>query len=129
MRYILVDQQRKENAKAYIDSLGNGEWCVEIKPYRRKRTQAQNNTLWMWCRVIGNELGIGEKELHEQLKIKILGVEKKQVLGQTLILPKSSADLTPREMADFLDAVDQFAKELDINLPYPDDLKFIMDKD
>ena len=124
MKFILIDEVRRNNA---IDHLQNIDITkpieVFIRPYKKNRTRAQNSTIWMWYEVIGDYLGMSSEDLHELMKVRVLGIEEKTINGELIRTPKSSAKLSTREMADFMTAIEVLAIEFGLKLPYPDDYK------
>ena len=129
MKYILRDKQRRENCKDYIDKLDDKIYEVFIKLYKKNRSVAQNNTYWMWLADMSPDIGYTTKELHEVLKVRILGVDRRVVDGVELVIPKSTTELDTKEMAEYLTKVEILAATLGIKLRQPDDYKYIMHKE
>jgi len=127
MFFILSTKEKRAECAKYIAHLrGNPVQCVDIKNYKRIRSTAQNRTMWMWYNIISEETGQDPDDIHEEMKVRVLGVEKRIVHGQALIMPKSSAKLSTKEMAEFLRAIEELATELSIVLPKPDDYQFAL---
>ncbi len=127
MLFILKDKDRIKAAADYILKMNEYEgYCVEVGPYKRNRSNRQNKTLWMWYHVISKHTGITEDDLHEEMKVRVLGVEEKTYGGKLYHIPKSTTGLTTKEMAEFMLAVQTLAASLNIELPNPDDMNFIM---
>ena len=104
-----------------VSSLTSSPVCtVEIKPYKKNRSKDQNRLMWMWYSVIADYTGYHEEELHDQMKIKVLGLETIYVDGKPYTIPTSTKTLTVDQMTKFLDAIMALAAELNINLPMPD---------
>ena len=99
---------------------------VEVKPYKKTRSTAQNRLMWMWYGVIAEHCGNTPDDLHEQMKVRVLGLDKKVILGHAIIQPKSTKDLTIDEMTHFLEAIEALAVELGVVLPIPDDTGYAM---
>lgn len=126
-KFILIDEQRRENAIAYIKGIDIGVPVeVNIKPYKKNRTNSQNSVLWMWYKPLGNHLGYTSEQLHEVLKIRFLGIDEKTIDGELIRIPKSTTKLKTKEMAEFLTKVEILARSLNVTLPYPDDYKYAM---
>lgn len=128
MLFLIKDDQSKARAIEHINSVQVYEgMCVEVKAYKKHRSSAQNRLMWSWYTVIGKDVGQDPEDLHEEMKVRVLGVEYKMVSGQHLIVPKSSAKLSTRQMTEFLHSIEVLAMELNIKLPYPDDYNYIVD--
>lgn len=126
MKYILIDKQRRENCKEFIDKLDNKTYEVHIKEHKKNRTKSQNDTYWMWLADIASHFGYTEEELHETLKVRFLGVDEYIVDGVTLRKPKSTTKLKTKEMAEYMLKVEMLARQNDIRLRIPDDYKYAM---
>lgn len=127
MLFLLKAKERIKAAADYILKMNEYEgYCVEIGPYKRNRSTRQNKTMWMWYHVISKDTGIDPEDLHNEMKIKILGVEEKTYSGATYLMPKSTTGLSTTDMNKFLEAIQLLAVSLNIELPMPDDMKFIM---
>lgn len=124
--FFIIDsvEKRREAAQTVARLLSKPTYCVEIKPYRRNRSQAQNRTMWMWYVVLAEHIGCEPEDVHDQMKVTILGVERKVVAGQALIMPKSTTDLDVEAMGRFMDAIQALADDLEVKLPMPDDLHY-----
>ncbi len=130
MQYILIDRQRKENCINYISSLTDyDKYEVVIKPYKKNRSTSQNRTMWMWYNELSKHTGHTPEELHEQMKVSVLGVDRRVVHGQALIIPKSTTGLSTKDMSEFMRAIEELARELQVRLPIPDDYKYAMGRE
>lgn len=127
MKFILIDEQRRSNAIAFLNKLDiKKTYQVFIKPYKKNRTVSQNNTYWMWLSDIAPVFGYTENELHEILKVRFLGVVKYMVDGVELVKPISTKTLKTKEMAEFLIKVEVLARQNEIKIRIPDDYKYAM---
>jgi hypothetical protein len=126
--FILRDEARRQNAIEFIRqmNIAHKPFSVEIKEYRKNRSNSQNRLLWSWYRILSKDTGHTEKELHEEFKVRFLGVEERIVYDQRLIMPKSSADLKVEEFTRFLEGVEMVAERMGIKLPIPDDYRYAM---
>lgn len=112
---------------------------VDIKEYRKNRTNSQNRLMWKWYGIIGDHVGMKPEEIHECMKARVLGVEeytlprfflgKDQGVPRKLLRPKSSTALNTKEMSEFMNAIEVLARSLDIVLPYPDDYNYAMGRE
>lgn len=127
MKYIIQDDERRQNAIDHIKLLNLTDPVeVHIKPYKKNRTKSQNDLIWMYYKVIGDFMGMTSEDLHELMKVRILGVDEKTVDGQLIRTPKSSTKLSTKDMMDFISAIEMLAVELGLELPRPDDYKYAM---
>lgn len=139
MLYLLIDEQRRQNCMAEISGLDLKRIkSVEIKEYRKNRSDAQNRTMWMWLHAIEAHLDtpdITAEDLHETFKQRFLGLEEKKVtfayngmvVRELMVRPKSTKTLTVQEMTLYLRKIEHLAAEMSIALPYPDDFKYAME--
>jgi hypothetical protein len=127
MLYIIDSEQRRKEVAGIVSRLlGSPVHSVEIKPYKRNRSLAQNRAMWMWYGVLADHLGCEAEDIHEQMKVKVLGVERKMVAGQVLIMPKSTTTLDVEGMSRFMEAIQALAADLEVVLPLPDDFRCAM---
>jgi hypothetical protein len=125
MRYNLIDESRRQNCIDFIKSLDlKNPIEVLINVAKRKRTNNQNSTLWLWYNKIAEHTGYNEEELHEIFKAEFIGYDVFYFNGLPCIKPKSTTKLTVKGMTAFLARVDFIAQWLGVQLPYPDDLRF-----
>ena len=97
------------------------EWRVEIKENTKKRSNNANNLYWKWLSIIGDDLGYKPQELHESLKYKFLGTEKRTtIFGQEYEVVKSTTSLNTKEFSDYMERVQALALMYDLKLPQPD---------
>ncbi len=122
MRFYLIDESRRQNAMDFIKSLDlKNPIEVLINIAKRKRTNVQNNLLWLWYSYIVDHTGYTDEELHEIFKAEFIGYDIFYFQGMPFIKPKSTTKLTVKGMSAFLNRVDCVAQFLEIKLPYPDD--------
>lgn len=127
MRYILIDEQRRQNAIRELQELDISKpMQVDIKPYKKSRTNAQNNLMWMWYPPIAEYTGYTEEELHEIFKEEFIGYNVFMRDGKLYIRPKSSTKLDTKAMTIFLNKVEAIARFLEVRLRYPDDFNLAM---
>lgn len=99
---------------------------MEIRPYKPKRSEAQNRLMWKWIDCIADTLGYRSEELHFQLKEKWLGsVEVKGPFGVSK-MPRSTTDLTTKEFSEHLVKIEALARELNIALPLSDERDYAL---
>ena len=87
------------------------------------RSGAQNKLLWMWNKIIGDEIGHNKDDMHDKLVRKLLGeVEYTDFDGNITTRAIETKTLKVAEMKDYLEEVDRFVGEYGIVLPRPEDL-------
>lgn len=100
-------------------------WQVEIKPYKKDRSLAQNKLMWKFFGIIGNEIGYDPQDCHDVICQKLLGTEHKTVMGEAIIVIKGTKKLKVKEFSNFIEAIIRFSiTDLGIHLPTNDDLYF-----
>ena len=91
---------------------------VAIKPHKRKRSDEQNRRLWSIYRVIGDELGYTDDEIHALMVYKHLGMLTKEIAGQTIEYLPSTTKLNTSEMSEYQERIERWAGTMNIRLPY-----------
>lgn len=115
MKYVLRNETVIENCIAEIrQSLGK---TVEIKD--TKRSNQQNALMWMLITAIAKETGYTPDALHETLKVRWLGVNKRIVEGIELVEANSTTKLTKPQFGEYIDKIYALGAELNIQLPDP----------
>jgi hypothetical protein len=100
-------------------------WQIDIKPYKKNRTLAQNNLMWLWLTCIGSEIGYTENEMYDIMVDKFLPDETIEYGGKQIKKNKSTSRLKVKEFTVFLEHVDRWAvSEMGIILPCPADIYF-----
>jgi len=128
MHYLLIDEQRKQNAIDHINKLGTGEtWEVVIREYKKKRSLSQNNLYWLWLPYLASHFGYADDEMHDELKYAFIGEEVyTNRKGVTRTRPQSTTKLKVKEMAEYLTKIEILAGNNDIKLPMPHDYRYAM---
>ena len=139
-RIIIRDSSTKAVACTQINiQPEDGTREIIIRDYRKNRTLAQNNLMWMWLTQIANfireEYGsvmleeMGSVPTPEDLKDYF----QRQLLGfKTYAMPgnedyadrvRGTSDLNTAEFTEFLNRIDVYAgSELGLKLPHPEDI-------
>lgn len=105
---------------------------VKIEPYKKNRSLAQNNLMWMWlteiAKFLNNEHGIKAKP--EDLKVEFQG----RWLGYKTCVHSSggyfdkligTSELTTPMFTEFLNQMEIYANsELGMQLPHPEDMYY-----
>ena len=119
MIFVTVNDDVKQRAIEHIQGL-DGVWDIEITKHRKSRSVSQNRLMWMWLNIISQETGNDADDLHELLKIKFLGTEKKVFLGTDIERAKSTTKLNTIEFTNYLDKIETLANSIGITLPHPE---------
>lgn len=144
MNNFVIDHKGNPNALAVIKNVcrfihelpKNKKWEIVIKPYRFKRTLAQNSYLWgVVYKIIEEEEGgyflhegtepilragkiSGKEFIHEYFKQEYLAVGK---IGDTAIT-RSTTDLSTAEFTEYVEKIMRFASTtLGIYIPTPEE--------
>lgn len=123
---IIHSQDDKNKALNRISMLVMDKpWQVEIKPYKKNRSLAQNKLYWKWITCIGDEIGYTSDELHAIMADKFLLDEIIEYGGKEIRKDKSTSRLTTKQFTEYLEKIDRFASaELGIVLPSPEDIYY-----
>ena len=92
---------------AHLDC-SNQLWQVTIRPYKTKRSNAQNARYWAFLTAFGNHLGYTSEEVHELCKYKFLR-EYVTVNGEEMIKLKSTPKTNTKEFAEYCEACERWA--------------------
>ncbi len=123
---IIRSQEDKNKALNRISMLAMDKpWQVDIKPYKKNRSLAQNNLYRMWVEVIAEGLGYTHDEMHAILSNMFGEKETVEFNGDIVEVIKSTTKLTTKEFTDRLEKVDRWAAgEMGIVLPSPEDIYY-----
>lgn len=100
---------------------------IKIKRWAEKRTNAQNRFLWLYYRIISDELSGGEtppEYYHEYFKRVYVDAQMINVMGKTIRIPGSTTELTKYQFSQLLLKI-----ETETGVPIPDPKLFGHDKD
>lgn len=115
-----------------ISAMPGKELKVEIKAYRKTRTDAQNHALFgVAYPALEEATGYTKDELHEAFCRRFFGTVSLEVIGQAIIRPRRTTttnengerDVIPRgEFSDFYAMVQMVGAEIGVSVPSPDPL-------
>ena len=115
-RYKVTSEEELEHLRKQIGELDLSQaWEVEVKPFAFNRSVQQNRRYWKLIQELGLYLGYAEGEMHELMKYKFLSY-KQDMLGDEMVVIKSSSKLSIKEFVDYLSKVEHFAPDLGFNL-------------
>ena len=121
---IIKSQEDKNKALNRISMLAiDKPWQMELKPYKKNRSVAQNKLYWKWITCVGDEIGYESDELHAIMADKFLPNEIVEYGGKEIKKDKSTSRLNTKEFTIYLEQIDRWAvTEMGIVLPGPSDL-------
>ena len=123
---IIRDDYTRRLAIEQLERLDlKGPILMTVKPYKEKRSTAQNSLYWLWLGIIGADLGNNKDEIHAVMAHKFLAPEIKEIMGEQIEIIKSTTKLNIHEFTEYLNQIEIFASGfLNIILPRPEDMYF-----
>lgn len=128
-QFIVSDKDSAYKLTRFIEVSLPAKLRVTVEPYRARRRVAQNNLWWLWISILARHLkeSTGEiwakDDLHEALKVKLLGQRAIELGGEVVSVTRSTAALTVVEFSDLLNDLDHYCQERwNLTLPHPEDL-------
>ena len=119
--YEIRSDQDREIVLNAVWHLPDGQWSVEIKRLKGRRTLQQNALYWRWVHIIADETGNDAEDIHEAIKLKFITPELVTVLGET-VPRRSTADKDIDAMTALMNKVHAWAHtDLGILLPLPEE--------
>jgi hypothetical protein len=119
------DALRREGARVWIDNLDpNRKWSVEIKEYRKKRSNAQNDYIHaVPLPMLSEHTGYTVEDIKEWLCGEWTGWEDYTVLGKVLQRPvKTTSQMDTLEMTKFIEFMQWYAStNLNMYIPSPNE--------
>jgi hypothetical protein len=92
---------------------------IKVKRWAEKRTNAQNRFLWLYYRIISDELSGGETPpewYHEYFKRIYVDAQMIDVMGKTIRIPGSTTELSKYQFSKLLLNIE---KETGVPIPDP----------
>ncbi len=104
------DRAAKQRVMSEIGRL-TGLYELTLKPRARTRSLDQNAYYWsavvepftQWLREVYGDSKIDKDQAHEMLKARILGLQKKEINDETIILIPRSRTLTVQEFSEYIE--------------------------
>jgi hypothetical protein len=119
------DSERRENCLQFINVLDpNKMWGVEIKLYRKKRSNDQNAYIHaVPLKVIAEHVGETVEEMKEYLCGEFTGWVEYEVMGRKKTRPvKTTSQMDTKEMTDFIEYMQWFGSfKLNLYIPSPNE--------
>lgn len=88
---------------------------VEIKKYKKTRTNEQNKLYWDYITKICDETGDNVGDMHEYLKNTLLPPRITTVMGKEIKLPPTTTKLNTKEFTEYIEKIIALTG---YNLPY-----------
>ena len=125
-KYLVADELQARRVAALVSGLkiDGKPWQITVCRYVKKRTLPQNNLLWKWYEIIGNETGNDKQDLHDFFRERFLPWEEIDVLGKKKKVLTNTSDpkFTTDKMSAYMTNIERFAAtELGMMLPHPED--------
>lgn len=102
---------------------------IIIRPWKKPRSLAANRLYWLWVGLIRDHLRESTGQVHHAEDVHVwlagtfLPMRAVEIDGQAVHARTSTATLTAREFAEYLEQVDAYCVDrLGLVLPHPDDL-------
>lgn len=112
--FVLRTAAIRTAAQTFVGELAVGEppLQVTISEHRARRTLSENAKLWALYREIGDHLGYTADEMHDVFRRMYLPVTLIDMHDKTVYAAlTSTATLNVRDMAEYLDRIEQWAAE------------------
>lgn len=110
---ILINMSDAAAKRQVMTEIGKltGLYELYLKPRKRTRSLDQNAYYWAavvapftdWLRENYGDNQIDKEQAHEMLKVKILGLDKKQIGDETLLLIPRSKTLTVEQFGEYIE--------------------------
>lgn len=116
-----------DNTKAWLDyllSVDKKKLVVSIEQEKWVRSASQNNFYWAYLRIIANETGHTEDDLHSLFKRKFLPPEFVTILGIEIKRPASTTKLDKVAFGEYMQKISAMT-----NVPIPDPKLLVNVKD
>lgn len=99
--------------------LPNGDIEVTWGKPETRRTALQNRWYWEVLSQLEKITGNDKDHLHIYFKHKFLGADQTNILGQDMLITKSTTKLNTKDMSNFIKSVELCASENGYQLIYP----------
>ncbi len=116
-----------DNTKSWLEyllSVDKKKLVVSIEQEKWVRTASQNSFYWAYLRIIANETGETEDDLHSLFKRKFLPPEFVTILGVEIKRPASATKLDKIAFGEYMDKISAMT-----NVPIPDPKLLVNVKD
>tara|TARA_Y100001951_G_C11250109_1_gene245813 strand:- start:13 stop:399 length:387 start_codon:yes stop_codon:yes gene_type:complete len=91
---------------------------IIIRPYKKSRSQEQNDTFHMWCGSIAEHTGHLKEEIKEYLVESAFGLEEyTNIKGETRNRVRQTSSMSVGEMSHLLEVAMRLAREIGADIP------------
>ena len=97
-----LTQEQMEQLRSFLGKC-KGDYVIEVKKYRKNRSNAQNRTLWDIYRQVSDQTGYEQEEVHAMCGFKFLQDHTKKTP-----FVKSTASLDTSEFCQYIDKIVRF---------------------
>jgi hypothetical protein len=120
--YIIRTEVQRDAIRDLVAKLDVSKpWSVTVDPYRKKRTNSQNNLYWKWISIVARETGNSKDDVHDAFK-QMFCPPRVVKIGDDERSIYTTTKLTTQEMTDYINAVYAYAtSELGYLLPLPEE--------
>ena len=117
-QWTIIDGKLPDQVVAFIRNQ-RGKMLLILKEKKEKRSLKQNAYYWAYLQIISQETGNEVDDLHEYFKRKHLPAQEIKVLGRTIKIPSSTADLASGQFCEYIKRIEV---ETGVLAPDPNDL-------
>ena len=93
--------------------------AIEVKPFRKSRTDQHNRYFWALCGLIADETGQDKEDIKDQLMHAMGHYRQKVVNGKPITVFRSTTTLNRDEFGELIEAAQQLCGGLEIRYPLP----------
>lgn len=86
---------------------------------KKGRSLQSNSFYWSILDIIAKDIGEIREDLHDSIKLRVLGPRNICIRGEVIQIPKRSSDLTQEDFSKLIEAAQMLAMSLNIILPLP----------
>ena len=119
-----IEIPNRAGMNALLKFLAGKAVTIAIAEAKRSRSDNQNRYYWgVVVKMLGDELGYAQDEMHDALKFKFLRLEAEPEKGRVLETVRSSSKLKTDEFEDYVERIRIWAaSELGIVIPLPNEV-------
>ena len=122
---IIKDEQGRDQAFKKLASLNLLKpWRLNLEPYKKNRSAAQNKLFHLWLHIWGQDLGYSDVEIYDIAVSQCWPIIDEELTSNGFNIPRQrrTSSLKTKEFSDFLNNIDMKAGETGTVLPHPEDL-------
>jgi hypothetical protein len=121
--YIIRTPEQRDAIRDLVGKLDVSKpWSITVEPYRKKRTNSQNNLYWKWISIVARETGNSQDDVHDAFK-DMFCPPRTVTLGDNERHVRSTTKLNTAEMTEYMNAVYAYVtSELGCHLSIPEEM-------